>query len=143
AEKAPDPRDYPGVPAELLVAGSAVFAPTDGPVDLQGPPIWWRYVPGACWHAPLGPGSDLAGLDDHPVVHVAAEDAEAYARWAGKALPTEAEWEYAARGGLDGADFAWGDELEPDGRTMAKIWQGRFPWLNNAPAGLERTAPVR
>ncbi|MBO9695269.1 MAG: formylglycine-generating enzyme family protein [Sphingopyxis sp.] len=143
AEFAPDPADYPGMPPEMARAGSIVFAPPQGPVDLGGAPDWWSFVFGACWHAPLGPDSSIDGIEEHPVVHIAASDAEAYAEWAGKSLPTEAEWEYAARGGLAGASYAWGDELEPGGRAMAKIWQGIFPHDNRAPAGLERTSPVR
>lgn len=142
AEKAPDPAQYPGLLPELSQPGSLVFTPTREP-GVVDPSKWWRYVVGASWCHPFGPTSDLAGLDDHPVVHVAYSDAQAYARWAGKALPTEAEWEFAARGGLDGATYAWGNEFEPDGRTMAKIWQGEFPWKNLAPPGLERTSPVR
>lgn len=142
AELAPDPADYPGMLPEMARAGSILFVPPERPVDVAGPPIWWQYVFGACWHAPLGPGSDIEGLADHPVVHIAYADALAYARWAGKDLPTEAEWEYAARGGLAGATYAWGEEFEPGGTRMAKTWQGRFPHANAAPPGLERTSPV-
>jgi formylglycine-generating enzyme len=109
-------------------AGSAVFAMTTGPVDLHDPSRWWRFAPGASWRAPGGPGSTRDGRDDHPVVHVALADARAFAAWAGKRLPTEAEWEAAARGGLADAPYAWGDELVPEGRLMANVWTGAFPW---------------
>jgi formylglycine-generating enzyme required for sulfatase activity len=142
AEIAPDPRDYPGMPPEMARAGSAVFTPTDGPVDLQRPDLWWRFEFGACWRHPLGPGSTIGDRMDHPVVQVAYADAAAYAAWAGKSLPTEAEWEFAARGGLEGAEFAWGDELMPEGRPLANTWQGRFPSENTLEDGYERTSPV-
>ncbi|HEX4097743.1 MAG TPA: SUMF1/EgtB/PvdO family nonheme iron enzyme, partial [Caulobacteraceae bacterium] len=127
AERAPDPAAYPEADPELLHPGSAVFIPPDGPVATVDPFAWWRYVPGASWKRPLGPGSDLAGLLNHPVAHVAFEDAAAYARWSGKRLPTEAEWECAARGGLERAAYAWGEALEPEGRILANYWRGGFP----------------
>lgn len=142
AELAPRPEDYPGAPPELLKPGSLVFVKPPGPVDLRDIRNWWRYVCGASWRHPFGPGSNLDGLDQHPVVHVSYADAEAYARWAGKALPTEAEWEWAARGGLDGAEYAWGDEFTPGGRIMANTWQGRFPWENLQEDGFEGVSPV-
>ncbi len=142
AEIAPKAADYPGALTEMLVAASMVFTPTEGPVDLGNMFNWWSYVPGADWRHPYGPQSTLKGLQDHPVTHVAWRDVEAYAAWAGKDLPTEAEWEFAARGGLDGAEFAWGDEFTPDGRPMANVWQGRFPWENLAEDGWARTSPV-
>jgi formylglycine-generating enzyme required for sulfatase activity len=139
------PLDLTGVqdaPVENYPAGSLVFRQTTGPVDLRDSRNWWVYVPGAQWRHPQEPGSDLDGRGDHPVVHIAYEDAEAYARWAGKALPTEAEWEFAARGGLDGAIFTWGDEIEPNGTIMANTWQGEFPWYNSVRDGYARTSPV-
>ncbi|MGN6169791.1 MAG: formylglycine-generating enzyme family protein [Solirubrobacteraceae bacterium] len=142
AERAPDPAQYPDARPELLVAGSAVFHPTPGPVPLDDPSRWWAYVPGASWRHPWGPASDNAQRGDHPVTHVAYEDAESYAAWAGKALPSEAEWEYAARGGLDGAIFAWGDEQHPAGALMANSWQGDFPWRNTGAKGWRGTTPV-
>lgn len=143
AELPPEPGDYPGMLPDMARPGSIVFVPPDDPVDLDGPAVWWRFVFGACWRTPLGPASSVDAIEDHPVVHIAASDAEAYARWAGKTLPTEAEWEFAARGGLENAIYAWGDQLEPGGRAMAKVWQGAFPHDNRAPGGLKRTSPVR
>jgi formylglycine-generating enzyme required for sulfatase activity len=142
AERDPDPAAYPGADPEFLIAGSAVFTPPNGPTSTDDPFQWWRYEPGASWRHPLGPESDLGGLDDHPVVHMAFEDALAYAIWAGKRLPTEAEWECAARGGLDRAPYAWGQELEPGGRMMANYWQGAFPHENLLTDGWMRTSPV-
>jgi formylglycine-generating enzyme required for sulfatase activity len=142
AEIPPDPKHYPGAKPDMLYAGSLVFTKPSGPVDRRDFANWWQYMRGACWRRPYGPGSSLAGLDRHPVVHVTFADASAYAAWAGKSLPTEAEWERAARGGLDGAEFAWGDALHPDGREMANTWQGQFPWENLVDDGYERTSPV-
>ncbi len=142
AEKKPNPKDYPGALPHMLYAGSLVFTPPGGPVDLRNWGLWWTFLKDADWRHPQGRGSNIHGKDDHPVVHVAHPDAEAYARWAGKDLPTEAEWEYAARGGLDGKEFAWGDELTPGGRHMANIWQGAFPNENLSEDGFERTSPV-
>jgi formylglycine-generating enzyme required for sulfatase activity len=142
AERPLEPSDYPGADPALLVPGSSVFRRTSGPVDLGDVRNWWHWVPGAQWRAPEGPGSDVSTRDRHPVVHVAWEDVEAYAAWAGKDLPTEAEWELAARGGLDGATYTWGDEFAPDGRMMANTWQGEFPWQNLNTDGFEGTAPV-
>ena len=142
AERPPNPADYPGAKPEMLVAASVVFRQAPHRVSLQDRYTWWTYIPGADWRHPSGPGSSIAGLDQHPVVQVGFEDAEAYAAWAGKELPTEAEWEFAARGGLDGAEFVWGDELAPGGRMMANTWQGEFPWQNLGTDGYEGTAPV-
>jgi sulfatase modifying factor 1 len=142
AERPLDPANYADADPSLLVAGSLVFRKTRGPVDLRDVSNWWAYIPGADWRHPEGPGSNLGGRERHPVVHVAHEDAEAYARWAGKELPTEAEWEYAARGGLEGATFAWGNEFAPKGKMMANTWQGRFPWENLKTDRYEGTSPV-
>ncbi|HKD52648.1 MAG TPA: formylglycine-generating enzyme family protein [Steroidobacteraceae bacterium] len=142
AEIPPDPKDYPGALPHMLKAGSLVFTPPHHRVDLADWSQWWRFRFGAYWRRPSGPGSSLAGLEEHPVVHVAYRDAEAYARWAGKELPTEAEWEFAARGGLDGAEFAWGDEFTPAQRHMANTWQGDFPRENTRADGYARTSPV-
>ena len=143
AEQVPDAADYPDARPELLVAGSSVFRRPGHPVDLLDAYQWWVWVPGASWRHPRGPQSSLRGVGDHPVVHVAWSDVEAFAAWAGKAMPTEAEWERAARGGLEGAEFAWGDELTPGGRHMANVWQGEFPHRNTLEDGWEYTAPAR
>jgi formylglycine-generating enzyme len=142
AETEPDPADYPGALPDMLVPSSVVFQMTPHPVPLNDVSAWWRYTPGADWRHPTGPDSGLSGLWDHPVVHVAWADVEAYARWAGKDLPTEAEWEFAARGGLDRAEFAWGGELTPDGRIMANTWRGGFPYQSLKPPGGFRTSRV-
>jgi sulfatase modifying factor 1 len=140
AERPLDPGEFPGAPPENLQPGSLVFTMTPGPVDLRHLSQWWAWTPGASWRNPEGPGSSLAGRYDHPVVHVAHEDAEAYATWVGLSLPTEAEWELAARGGLEGAAFVWGDEPEPSGESLANFWHGDFPW--RAEPGYGTTTPV-
>jgi formylglycine-generating enzyme required for sulfatase activity len=142
AERRPDPRDFPGVPPEKLVPGSLVFTPPVGEVSLENPLAWWRYVGGADWRHPEGPESTIQGKDNHPVVQVCWEDADAYARWARKRLPTEAEWEYAARGGKVRTRFIWGEEMRPDGKWQANIWQGHFPDHGSSEDGFPRTAPV-
>jgi formylglycine-generating enzyme required for sulfatase activity len=142
AERPLDPASFPGLPKEKLAPGSLVFHPTSGPVDLRDLSQWWSWTAGACWRRPEGPSSSTRGRGLHPVVHIAYADAEAYAAWAGKALPTEAEWERAARGGVDGAIFTWGDVHFPDGKAMANSWQGEFPWQNLKIDGYDGTAPV-
>ena len=142
AERAPRPEDFPGAPPENLVPGSMVFQKRTGPVDLRNYANWWAWVPGASWRHPAGPHSSLDGLGRHPVVHVALEDIEAYVRWADQDLPTEAEWEFAARGGLDDATFTWGNDEFPDGKAMVNSWQGEFPWQNLLTDGHEGIAPV-
>jgi formylglycine-generating enzyme required for sulfatase activity len=142
AEVVPRAEDYPGALPHMLYAGSLVFKPTRGPVDLADWRQWWDFRERADWRRPFGPASTIAGLDDHPVVHVAYADALAYAGWAGKALATEAEWEFAARGGLDGATYAWGEVFRPGGKAMANTWAGRFPWRNDRTDGWRTTTPV-
>ena len=142
AEVPPDPSDYPGALPEMLYAGSLVFVKPAGPVDRGQIGNWWQYMRGADWRHPRGPHSSIAGLEKHPVVHVTFGDAEAYAHWLGKELPTEAEWEFAARGGLDRATYAWGERFMPDGRIMANTWQGEFPWQNRVEDGYEGTSPI-
>jgi len=140
AQRPVDPADHPGAPPENLQPGSMVFQRTPGPVDLRHLSQWWTWTPGACWNHPRGPRSTLRGREHHPVVHVAFEDAAAYAEWAGLALPTEAQWEVAARGGLDGAAFTWGDEPEQPGRRLANYWHGEFPYLPDT--GYGQSTPV-
>jgi sulfatase modifying factor 1 len=139
AERPPDPAQYPGMDPALAKPGSLVFTPTAGPVPLNDPLRWWRFELGANWRWPQGPDQRKA-LADHPVVHVVFEDVQAYAAWTGKRLPTEAEWEFAARGGLDGAEYAWGDAFDPG---LANIWIGDFPWRNLSPDEAEFSSAVR
>ena len=140
AERPLNPADFPGAPPENLQPGSLVFRRTSGPVDLRHLSQWWTWTPGASWRHPIGPGSSIAGRAEHPVVHVAFEDAAAYADWAGLALPTEAQWETAARGGLDHTTYTWGDQPEAEGERLANYWHGDFPWRPEA--GYGRTTPV-
>jgi formylglycine-generating enzyme len=142
AERAPQADDYPGADPAALIPGSLVFRKTAGPVDLRDFRNWWSWTPGADWRHPEGPDTNVGGRELHPVTHVAYADAAAYAEWAGKSLPREDEWEYAARGGLDGAVFTWGDEFAPKGRMMANTWQGEFPWQNLGTDGYDGTSPV-
>lgn len=142
AERPVNPDNYPGAQPELLQPSSCVFVKPDRPVDRGSHYNWWAYIAGANWRHPEGAGSSIKGRDNHPVVHVTYEDVEAYAQWIGKAIPTEAEWEFAAWGGQDYAEFAWGDELHPKGKMMANTWQGEFPWENLRTDGYEGTSPV-
>jgi len=138
----PRAEDYPGAKPEMLMAASVVFQKPAQRVDLRSHFNWWTYVPGANWRHPEGPQSSIENRAQHPVVHIAYQDAEAYAKWVGKELPSEAEWEFAARGGLDRATYAWGEEFTPKGKSMANTWQGEFPWQNSRDDGYEGTAPV-
>ena len=142
AERAPTREEFPTAPPENLVAGSTVFTPTPGPVPLKHHYQWWRYQEGANWRHPEGPDTDLQGKEKYPVVHIAYPDAVAYAKWAGKRLPTEAEFEFAARGGVTGKTYAWGDELKPGGKWMANIYQGQFPVNDTGEDGFAGIAPV-
>jgi len=142
AEIPPNPANYPGALPEMIYAGSLVFVKPPGRVDRRQIFNWWQYVCDANWRHPSGPDSSIDELERHPVVHVVFADAESFAHWEGKELPSEAEWEFAARGGLDGAAYAWGDEFMPGGRIMANTWQGEFPWQNRNEDGYEKTSPV-
>lgn len=142
AETAPSAADFPDADPDQLVPGSLVFSATSGPVPLDDYRRWWAWTPGASWRRPEGPGSSVNGRERHPVTHVSFEDAQAYAAWAGTSLPTEAEWEFAARGGLDGARFAWGDEELVHHRRQANTWQGEFPWQNLLDDGFYGTSPI-
>lgn len=142
AERPANPDDYPGAQPDLLEPSSCVFVKPDRPVDKGSHYNWWAYIAGANWRHPEGPGSTIKGRENHPVVHIAYADVEAYARWIGKEIPTEAEWEFAAQGGLENAEFAWGDELHPHSKMMANTWQGEFPWQNLKTDGYEGTSPV-
>jgi sulfatase modifying factor 1 len=142
AEIPPNPADYPGALPDMLYTGSLVFVKPSGPVDRRNIGNWWQFMRGADWRHPSGAGSSIEGLERHPVVHISFADAAAFVKWEGKALPTEAEWEFAARGGLDGAAYAWGDEFLPNDRHMANTWQGEFPWQQKGTDGHEGTSPV-
>lgn len=141
-ERPTDPSLYPGAKPEMLQPASVVFVKPAGPVDMRNPYQWWHFIPGANWRQPQGPGSSVEERMDHPVVHVSFEDVQAYAKWIGKKIPSEAEWEYAARGGLEEKEYAWGDELVPAGKHMANTWQGTFPWQSTDEDGFEGTSPV-
>ncbi|HXC96708.1 MAG TPA: formylglycine-generating enzyme family protein [Edaphobacter sp.] len=142
AERSPNPEDYPGALPEMLQPASVVFQKPLHRVDLRNHYNWWTYIPGANWRHPEGPKSSITKRMQHPVVHISYEDAEVYANWAGKEIPTEAEWEYAARGGLEGATYAWGEDMTVNGKYMANTWQGEFPWQNLQHDGYEGLAPV-
>lgn len=143
AERALNPEDFPGVSRDLLVPGSAVFTPPKEQVDLNNHLQWWKYVPGASWRHPKGPSSSIEGKENEPVVQVCYEDADAFAKWAGKRLPTEAEWEYAANGGKTGNAYYWGNELKPKGKWVANVYQGDFPSKNTSEDGFADVAPVK